>query len=120
MGHRDPLVAKLRALGSRRLDDLEYAGFSSGGYLHHLALPREPPVVVIGRAGALAGDHARPDRPLRGARGPEHLALERLDHALEDLAALAGLRVGDADAGDGEAALGVVVRVRVGELQAGV
>src|SRR4029077_2071851 len=70
-----------------------------------------------GGAGALAGDHAGPDRPLRRARGPEDLALERLDDALEHLAALARLRVGDADVGDRVAALGVEVGVGLAELQ---
>ena len=51
------------------------------------------------------------------ARGAEHLALPRLDHALEHLAALARLRVGHAHAGHAEAHLGVEVGVGVGELQ---
>ena len=50
---------------------------------------------------------------LRRAGGAEHLALPRLDHALEHLAALAGLRVGDPHAGHLEADLGV----EVGELR---
>src|SRR3954453_14246091 len=84
---------------------------------HHLPLAREPAEVVVGRARALAGDHARPDRPLRRAGRAEPLALPRLDDALEHLTALAGLRIGDADAGDLVAQLGVEVRVRVGEPQ---
>src|SRR5215213_4503813 len=75
------------------------------------AVPCEAPVVVIGGAGALRGDHARPDRVLGSARGAEHLALPWLDDALEDLAALACLRVRDAHSGDREAALRVEVRV---------
>ena len=58
------------------------------------------PIGVLGRAG-----------------GAEHLALPRLDHALEHLAALARLRVGDAHAGHAEAQLGVEVGVGVGQLQ---
>ena len=81
--------------------------------LDNFALPGEPAVVVVGGAGALARDHARADRALRRARRAEHLALERLDDALEDLAALARLRVGDADVGDRVAALGVEVGVRL-------
>src|SRR4051795_1479592 len=84
---------------------------------HHLPLAREPAEVVVGRARALAGDHARPDRPLRRAGRAEHLALPRLDDALEHLTALAGLRIGDADAGDAEAQLGVVVGVGVAQPQ---
>src|SRR3954453_6247242 len=86
---------------------------------HHLPLAREPPEVVVGRAGALAGHHAGPDRPLRRAGRAEHLALPRLDDALEHLTALAGLRVGHAHAGDAEAPLGVEVGVGRGELQPG-
>ncbi len=55
-----------------------------------------PPVVVVGGAGALARDHAGAERPLRRARRAEDLALPGLDRADEHLAALAGLRVGDA------------------------
>ena len=46
---------------------------------------------------------------LRRARGAEDLALPRLDHALQHLAALAGLGIGDAHAGHREAQLGVEV-----------
>ena len=59
--------------------------------------PGEPAEVVVGGAGALGRDHAGADRRLRRAGGAEHLALPRLEHALEHLAALAGLRVGDPD-----------------------
>ena len=48
---------------------------------------------------------------------PKTLHSHGLDHALQHLAALAGLRVGDADARDAVAQLGVEVRVGVGELQ---
>src|SRR5215216_2195864 len=49
----------------------------------------------------------------------EDLALPGLEDALEDLAALARLRVGDAHAGNGVAQLGVEIRVGVRELQGG-
>src|SRR3954447_13786480 len=51
------------------------------------------------------------------ARRAEDLALPRLDDALEDLAALARLRVGDAHARDREAPLGVEVGVGLAELE---
>src|SRR3954453_15089562 len=70
-------------------------------------LLREAAVVVIRRAGALRGDHARADRVLGRAGLAEYLAAPRLDHALEDLAGLAGLRVRDAHPGHGEPPLGV-------------
>src|SRR3712207_8780738 len=43
-------------------------GSRAGRLLHPLA--REAAEVVVGRAGALAGDHAGPDVRLRGAGGP--------------------------------------------------
>ena len=58
---------------------------------HDLALPSKAPEVVVGGAGSLRRDHAGPDRALRRAGGPEDLALPGLDHALQHLAALAGL-----------------------------
>ena len=58
------------------------------------------PIGVLGRAG-----------------GAEDLALPRLDDALEHLAALARLRVGDAHAGHAVAPLGVEVGVGVGQAQ---
>src|ERR1700712_2744255 len=57
----------------------------------------QPAEVVVRRAGAFWGDHARPDRRLRRTRRAEHLALPRLNHTLEHLSALACLRIGDAD-----------------------
>src|SRR5215213_6196174 len=89
-------------------------------YSHDLPLAREPAEVVVGGTGALARYHAGPDRPLRRARGAEHLALERLDHALEHLAALARLRIGHAHARHGVAELRVEVRVGVRQPQAAV
>ena len=87
---------------------------------HDLPLAREAAEVVVGGAGALGGDHAGADRPLGRAGGAEHLALPRLDHALEHLAALARLRVGDAHAGHAEAQLRVELGVRLRQLQAAV
>src|SRR3954452_25046589 len=74
---------------------------------YDLAFAREAAGVVVRRAGTLRPDHARADRVLGGVGRPEHLALPRLDDALEHLAALAGLGVRDAHARRGEAALGV-------------
>ena len=79
--------------------------------------PRESAVVVVRRAGALARDHAGADRAVGRAGRAEHLALPRLDHALEHLAALARLRVGDPDARHLEAQLGVPVRELGSQLQ---
>ena len=52
-------------------------------------------ILIIGGAGAFRRHHQRAKRRLRRARRAEHLALPRLDHALEHLAALAGFRIGD-------------------------
>src|SRR2546430_11126746 len=82
---------------------------SSGRLLDPLT--REPAEVVVGRAGPLRRHHAGADRGLRRAGGAEDLALPGLDDALQDLAALAGLGVGDTDAGDLEDLLGVELRV---------
>jgi hypothetical protein len=112
VGHRDRVVAELRALGPGGLDDPEDRVLASETVTPTTPAPGEASEVVVGGAGALARDHARPDRPLRRARGAEDLALPRLDHALEHLAALARLRVGDADARHAEAQLGVEVRRR--------
>src|SRR5919204_4096211 len=79
--------------------------------------PVEPPIVVVSRAGAFGGDHARADRPLGRARRSEHLALPRLDHALQHLAALARLGIGYADARDVEPKFRVPVGERRPELQ---
>jgi len=120
MGHVDPLVAKLRALGPSRLDDLEHPCFSSGGHLHHFLSPGpKASVVVVGRAGALGGHHARSRSALlRRARGAEQPCTPTaLITPLRTSPHWAGLRVGDADAGDGEAQLGVVVGIGVGQLQ---
>src|SRR5687768_3075708 len=54
---------------------------------------RKPAEVVVRRTGALGGHHAGADRGLGRTRRAEHLALVGLDDALQDLAALAGLRV---------------------------
>ena len=89
----DQLVAKLRPARPHARD----------------AIPpsREPSVVVVRGAGALARDHAGADRALGRAGGAEDLALPGLDRADEHLAALAGLRVVDPRPGNLEAGLGV-------------
>ena len=74
-------------------------------------------VVVVGGAGALGRHHQRADRRLRRARRAEHLALPRLEHALEHLAALAGLGVGHPHARHREPPLGVPSGVRSRQLQ---
>ena len=71
----------------------------------------QAPVVVVRRARPLGRDHARPDRVLGRAGGAEHLAFPGLDHALQHLAALARLRIGDPHARHLEAHLGVEVAV---------
>src|SRR5207237_9569060 len=80
----------------------------------------QPAVVVVRGAGALGRDHAGADGGLRRARGAEHLALPGLEHALEHLAALACLGVGDADARHLEQQLGVERGVPVPHLERGV
>src|SRR6185437_13186486 len=82
--------------------------------------PGEPAVVVIGGAGAFRRHHAGADRGLWRARGAEYLALPRLEHAFEYLAALAGLGVGYPDAGYLEQFLRVVGREVVAKLERGV
>ena len=52
------------------------------------------------------------------ALAAEELALDRLQHALEDFAALRGLGIGDPDAGHVEDPLGVPIRVRVADPKA--
>ena len=76
-----------------------------------------PAEVVVGGAGALRGHHAGPDRGLRGARGAEHLAFPRLEHALEHLTALAGLRVGHPHPGHLEQQFRVHGRVLLAHLE---
>src|SRR6185369_13294408 len=88
-------------------------------YLRRLpyALAAEPAEVVVRRAGSLGRDHAGSDRCLRCAGGAEYLALPWFQHPLKYLTALARLRVGDAYSRNCEEALGVVLRIRVAELQ---
>ncbi len=88
------------------------------GLRHPLA--GHPAVVVVRGAGAFRGHHAGADRRLRGAGGAEHLALPGFEHALEHLAALARLGIGDPHAGHAEQQLGVEVRVGLPHLERGV
>ena len=74
-------------------------------------------VVVVGGAGAFGRHHQRADRLLGRALLAEQLAVLRLEHALEHLAALRRLGVGDANAGHLEARLGVPPRVLVADLE---
>src|SRR5215207_474833 len=70
-----------------------------------------PAIRSLGRRRPRRPGRRRP-QPVRRppcAGGAEHLALPGLDHALEHLAALAGLRVGDPHTGDLVADLGVPV-----------
>ena len=62
-------------------------------------LPVQAAEVVVGGAGALRRHHAGADRGLGRAGRPEDPALPRLDAALQDLAALARLGIGDPHAG---------------------
>src|SRR5256885_1274221 len=78
---------------------------------HNLPLARKAAEVVVRGACSLGGDHAGTDRSLRSTRGAEHLALPRLDHTLEHLAALARLGVCDPDPGHAEPVLGIEVSI---------
>ena len=86
---------------------------------HALALTcaRVPAEVVVRGARALRRHHAGADRRLRRACRAEHLALPRLEDALEHLAALACLGVRHANAGHGEHLLRVEVGVLVLQLE---
>ena len=77
---------------------------------HQRCFAVQPAEVVVRRAGAFGGDHARPDGRLRCAGSAEHLALPWLDDALEHLAALACLRIRHPHAGHVE----LVLRVELG------
>src|ERR1700726_2157959 len=90
---------------------------AGGKHAFALTGARVPAEVVVRGAGAFGGHHARADRRLRRASGAENLALPRLENAFEDLAALAGLGVGDADARYGEHLLRVVLRELVLQLE---
>ena len=70
----------------------------------------DPPVEVVRRARALAGDHRRAERVARRAQRAERLALVRLDQPLQHLAAAAHRGLLGVDAADGEPVLGVVRR----------
>ena len=79
----------------------------------------EAAILVIGCAGALRGYHQGAERRLGGARRPEDFALPGLDRALEHLAALAGLWIGDPDVGYRELSFGVEAGIFVAQLDAG-
>src|SRR5471030_2641326 len=70
-------------------------------------------VIVIRRAGAFRRHHQRADRLVGSALLAEQLALRRLQHALQHLPALSGLRIGDSHARYGKAAFGVPLSVRL-------
>src|SRR5262245_14328451 len=78
---------------------------------------RQPSEIVIGRAGAFGRNHAGADRRFRRAGRAEDLTLPRLLYALQNLSALASLRVGDAQSRHGEARLGVEPAVILPQLQ---
>src|ERR1700755_3300834 len=59
---------------------------------------REPTEVVVSRTRALARNHARANRRLGRAGRAKDFTLPRTFDALQNLAALASLRVGDAQA----------------------
>src|SRR3989338_4565124 len=79
---------------------------SSPGRLSFMAPPLPPgrgtPVLVVGRAGALGGNHGRAQGILRRAAVAEGRAVERLLQALQDLGALAFGRLFDAGVGEAE------------------
>src|SRR5262245_12054379 len=81
---------------------------------------RQPSEVVIGGACAFGRNHAGADRRFRRAGRAEDLAFPRLLYALQYLAALAGLRVGDAQPGHGESQFGVEPAVSLLEFQTAV
>src|SRR5450755_3384432 len=95
----------------------QYPRYAFEDASYRLALPGIPAEVVVRRARALGRHHAGADRVLGRAGRSEHLALPRLDHPLEHLAALAGLGIGDPHVGGREALLGVELRVGVGQAQ---
>src|SRR5690606_35714005 len=107
-GRRRTARTSVRRGRARLLSRARPAGDQGGG------VAVQATEVIVRRAGALRGHHAGADRRLRGTRGAEHLALPRLEHTLEHLTALAGLRVGDPHPGDREALFGV----ELGELVA--
>ena len=76
-------------------------------------------VIIVRGAGAFRRYHQRADGMFRRALLAEQLALRRLEDAFQYFAALRGFRIGDADAGDGEALLGVPLRVAVFDPQGG-
>ena len=67
-------------------------------------------VLIIRRAGAFVRHHQRAHRTLRSTFLAEQLALRRLQHAFENLAALGGLRIRNAHSGHGENALRIPLR----------
>src|SRR5215468_2600480 len=81
---------------------------------------RQSPEVVISGARAFGRNHTGADRRFWRACGAEDFAFPRFLHSFQDLTALAGLRVGDAQPGHGEARLGVESAVTLPELQTAV
>ena len=123
VGHRDALVAELRGRLARAVSMIPRMRCSRSATSDATAITRPPARARSGRSCSRRRRRPRcetmhvPIGALGRARGAEHLALPRLDDALEHLAALARLRVGDAHAGHAEAPLGVEVGVGVGQLQ---
>src|SRR5499426_725571 len=78
---------------------------------------RQSSEVVISGACAFGRNHAGADRRFRRAGRAEDLALPRLLYAFQYLAALASLRVGDAQPGHGETRFGVEPAVSLLEFQ---
>src|SRR5215470_7075257 len=81
---------------------------------------RQSTEVIIRGACAFGRDHAGADRRFRRACGAEDFAFPRLLHPFQDLTALAGLRVGDAQPGRVESQFGVESAVPLPELQTAV
>ena len=83
------------------------------------SLPVDAPEIVVGGTGTLGGDHAGADGRCGRAGGAKDTALPGLDFAGQHGSAFAGCGVGHAVAGDGEALLGVPLRVFFRNGQAG-
>src|SRR5262245_61900902 len=74
---------------------------------------RQPSEVVIRRTCPLGRDHAGTDRCFGRTSGPEDLALPGFFYAFQNLTALAGFRIGDAQSRNDKAGLSVEPAVRL-------
>src|SRR3984893_7464505 len=74
-------------------------------------MARDGAELIIGGAGAFRGHHEGAERTLWRAGAAEDFALPGLDDTLQDLAALTGFGIGDAERWHAEFALRVVARI---------